>query len=158
MRTPDFIGPWKAWRVAIASQNPPAEVCLAGYLLHCPGAHTFWSWWGLSIVHLRDLPGMQPAVKLYPQAEYELIVYAIDPLKVPHPDPDKPPFAMLTPLDVQEQFHGLSDTQVQEMGAVFAQAVALGHISPDQDFRRMWRVFIRDEVKKRGGGYGESVQ
>lgn len=130
----------------IAEGDPTAITGIVQWLLHVPGAHPFWSWWALNAIHLRDVPGMPPANKHYPGAEYELLVVALNP-EHPAPDPRRVPedgLKFLTPVDVCEQFHDVpgGDEKVRELIELFAKAVCDGALSPDQDFRPLWRRYL----------------
>lgn len=154
MREPDFEGPGgKAWNIKSAIPSPT----LASYLIYAPYSHPVWPYKWLSIIHLRDEPGIDPPTKYHPEAEYELILMPIDPEAMPHPDPDEQPFMILVPPDVMEQFHGITDDEVKEIGAILIQNVIAGLLIPDQDWRRHWRkmldqiiVFIKNRYKETG--------
>ena len=156
MRDPDKQqGPTRAWLIAkSAVTRPDQEATIAGWLVNGP-FHPLWQWWMLSIVHLRDLPGVPPAQKRYPEAEYEFMIVSLNPEKgVPDidelertgtwGDPEKPPF--LTPIDVTEQFHGITDAQAHEIAEKAVNAILDGWISPDQDFRSSWSRVIASTI------------
>lgn len=153
MRQPDFLGVevtvrkanaepvrerWKAWRVPVTEERKATEV--ATWLLYCPGAHAAWSYWWITLVHLRPIPGAPPAIVTVPGAGWEAISFAQDPGTPPDPDRPKDTFRHLTPIDWVAQFgHVKDDAQAI---AVIEAGVALimrGEVSPDSDFRSFWK-------------------
>lgn len=140
LREPDITGAaGKAWKVKV--QPPQDKTTLSAYLVSVYGAHPFWNWWLVSVIHLRDVPEIPPAHKNYPEATHEFLILTIDPSGCP-PDPDKPDYKYLTPVDVQVQFHGLDDERVQKFCEDAVTAIADGQISPDQDYRNAWKQLI----------------
>jgi hypothetical protein len=101
----------------------------------------------MGFISLREIPGVEPASKHYPQAEYEMTIYSVNPEEMPNPDPDRPPFPHLLPLDVVEQFHGVTEAQVERLAVWCVRAVVDGVLSPDQDFRSEWRRTIQVTVQ-----------
>lgn len=148
-RPPDLSGhAGRAWRVPNRSRTPDHAATLGQWLVQVPGAHPFWEHWAVAVIHLRPLPGAKAAHKRYPQAEYEFVIFAIDPTTAPEPDPDKADegYPFLTPVDVAEQFHGVSDRDAVRICDAAVRAILSGDVSPDQDFRPMWKALIRDTV------------
>lgn len=142
MRQPDWKGiAGEAWRLKIAPEKPDHYAALYCSLIYAPQAHMHWSWHLLSVISLRDIVGVRPAHKLYPEAEYELGVYAIHPDHPP--DPDKPPYEILQPHDVRHQFHGVNAAQAMKLGELCTRACVDGHLVPDSDFRSAWGVARR---------------
>jgi hypothetical protein len=95
----------RAWKLAIQTQHVDQTATLSFWLIDAPHSHPFWPWHVLALVHLRDIEGQsKPAHKRYPEAEYELLILAIDPEVCP-PDPDDYDGGFtLSPPDVMEQF------------------------------------------------------
>lgn len=150
-RSPDLAGyGGSAWKVL----TPGSPAALAQYLLEVPGAHPVWDAWLLSVIHLRPIRDVPTAEKSYPEATHEFSILALNP-EMPTLNPDTgAEFHSLTPPDIVEQFHGISDDQAIRLAELAATAVIRGRISPDQDFRRMWKHVITDSVKEFGGGTG----
>lgn len=143
-----------AWLIKSASTKPEHTGSIASWLVNVPGAHAFWSYWIVSIVHLRDIPGTQPASKEYPEFEYEFVTAAIDPEKHPKPTPEDlatDGVSLLYPIDVVQQFHGVSDAEAEAIcrGAVYA--IVEGAISPDADYRQQWKQVITTAVGQMKG-------
>jgi hypothetical protein len=132
----------RAWRVPCKAQTADQTATLDMWLTNCPCLHMAWSWWWVTVIHLRDIPGVEPAKKDFPQAEYQLTIIAQNPELAP--DPDEPTsMRPLYPLDVIEQFHGVTDEQAVQLLETWAKGIVHGQISPDSDFRRAWNEQVR---------------
>jgi hypothetical protein len=142
MRAADYQHPSGEWRAWKCEPTPDAPACLALYLLFCPGAHAAWSWWQLSLCHLRDLAGLPPASKQFPEATHEILILSINPEACPLPDPDSPPWPYLTPFDLVEQVM-TNDENGKQILARMVETIMTGRVSPDVDFRRYWQQFIQ---------------
>lgn len=82
---------------------------LGAWLLRLPG-QAVWSHYQLTVIHLRDIPNVDPARKDYPEAQYEMMMYALNPERNPNvKDPES--FQMLTPANWMKQFHEVTDEQ-----------------------------------------------
>lgn len=149
MRAPDVTGPFgRAWVVKKPIVKPDHNASLSEWLINVPGAHPFWEYWYIALIHLRDIPGVPPAHKKYPEAEFEFIIAAISPEVRPAPDPDEARgFPLMTPTDVAEQFHGITDHDAVRVCEAAVQAIVNGRISPDQDFRSMWHQLLARTVE-----------
>lgn len=102
--------------------------CLENWYIHLgQPQHPFWSDYSLAVVHLREIPGTDPPQLRYPEAEYELMLLALDP-GPPRPSPDdhstlKP----LTPQNVVVQFDlGGDDASAKEVLRLAVKAVLDG--------------------------------
>jgi hypothetical protein len=137
LRQPDLTGAFgRAWDISGAKSRPEQEAGLRAWLLHRPGAHPFWSWWLVSVVHLREIPGAPPARKQFPEADHEFRIVTINPEACPH---------------VVEQFGGLTDEQAMEIGDWVIRHIVFDGVWPDQDFRRYWHEAIGGMVQAFGG-------
>lgn len=146
MRTADFKGPMgEAWTLPLKVGIPAQYAAVYAALIHAPNAHPLWHWHLLNLVSLRDIVGVRPATKRYPEAEYELSVFAIDPKE--NPDPDEPGWSLLQPFDVLEQFHGIDAYQARQLGELSTRACVDGVLVPDSDFRQSWSETIRSTVE-----------
>lgn len=141
---PDMVGAAaKVWTFAPPPpSDDPRHATTIGdsYLIFAPAAHPFWAWHVLMGVALRDTPGVEPAKRQYPEAEYELLVLALDPAR-PTPDPrvwPLPGLPMLQPPDAVVQFHGTGDENAATLLKLCARAVADGVLVPDSDHRGNW--------------------
>ncbi len=140
-----------AWRIPAVIKRPEQEACLASWLVNVPGAHAFWSYWQVSICHLRPIEGAtEPLEKVYPEAGYEFSILTIDPEKCPNPTIEsifEHGLSHLVPPDVVEQFHGVSDPVALMIARAGVNEIVAGNISPDQDFRSVWKSFIKQTVR-----------
>jgi len=140
LREPDIAGSHgKAWKLKV--KPPQDKTTLNAYVLSCYGAHAFWNWWVVSIIHLHDVEGMPAAVKNYPEATHEFLILTINPESCP-PDPDNLEVAYLMPPDAALQFDGLTDEQAAKFVDEAVCAIVDGRISPDQDYRSAWEQAI----------------
>lgn len=158
---PTHHGPsGRAYRMAPAVPPDPRAALpnFGSWLLHVPGAHPFWHWWVLTACALRDLPGVPASYRRYPEAEYELLVLALQP-DYPPPDPSDSDrdLRYLSPVDVCEHFHEVpgGDGGVRELVELFARAVVDGHLSPDQDHRASWRRYLHGTLSHLRAGLHE---
>lgn len=156
MRKPDRESKWgKAWDMSkYVAQQAQESLCvgvessiLAAWLLEVPWAHTAWDYHAVSIIHLRPSVGRPPCHKYYPEAEYELMVAAIDPTT--SPDPDKGYFTYLKPISVLLQFHGIDDGFARVIVAAAVDHILAGNLSPDSDHFLIWQEAIHKTVLMR---------
>jgi hypothetical protein len=147
MRTPDLEGSaGRAWLIQPA--KPEEGASLGSWLVNVPGAHQFWSWWVLAVVHLREEEHLPPPARVYEEAEYEFTILTVDP-KEPVLSPEvaeEEGLAFLMPPDVVEQFHGIIEQDASVVAAISVQEIVKGRISPDQDFRPRWKVLLDETI------------
>lgn len=138
-----------AWEVKMpeAYAKPDHEAGLASWLIESKRFHPLWYNWTVNLIHLRDLPGVPPAKKHYPEAEYELLILALDPDSTPDPDDAVTCSKFLTPIDVVKQFHGITDKQAIDMVRAAVLCICHGRISPDGDYRQAWSVLIDNTIE-----------
>ena len=124
---------------------------LAAALLHCPDAHPFWSWWMVSLVHLRLIEGLPPAHLAAPEMTHEIAVQAINPERCPVPDPAacREGYPHLTPPDIVQQFAAQSDAMAVALFAWLCDEVQTGKLSPDQDHRACWKAACASWLARR---------
>ena len=164
MREPDLTGPsgWKAWKCRLPPVGkrgkPDYDAHVAAWVLHCPGAHAFWSWWAINLVHLRPIEGQgKPAHKNSPDMGWEIMCFAQDPAH--QIDPDDPETARpLTPIDWIVQFGDVkADADAERVLYAAIKAIMTGGVSPDTDFARYWAAAIPATAKCQAeGGHPES--
>lgn len=160
IREPDLKGErWSAWRCDLSQlvhHVPQQAATMALWLLHCPGAHPMWSYYVMCLIHLRPIPGeTQPAHREYPEAEYELIVGAVDPKVEPDPD-DIEGFArrVMSPLDQRDQFHGVTDRHACHVVELMARACTDEILCPESGFRQLWQSTLHNTISHYSGGHG----
>lgn len=149
LRDPDSEGSCgRAWKLQPAAPLPQQIATLSTWLVNRPGAHPFWEWWTVTVVHLREVDGLPEAARVYPEAEYEFQIRTLDPevSPTPHPDMVDEGYDYIDPPDVIEQFHGINDRQAQALCSMAIQEILDGHLSPDENFRAEWDKLIREKV------------
>lgn len=88
---------------ALADRPNHDTVCaLDRWILWLPGYHAMWSCYVLVACHLRNLPGVTPAVKHFPEATHEISLWANDPERV-QVALEKGGFAPLEPANYVKQ-------------------------------------------------------
>lgn len=105
--------------------RPDWKATLGTWFLDCPGQSPAWSNYGLSIIHLRDIPDVPPADIRVPKATHEVILTAFDPEWAPEPLRSET-WRMLFPVNVMEQVELPSDEKATELVALCAAAVVKG--------------------------------
>lgn len=96
--------------------------------------------WYCGVVHLRDMPGVRPAHRHYPEATYELMCFTIDPdsgVSIDTYDErtrtgTADNAEALQPADIVYQWHGTNDKQAEAVGAAFVRAIVHGALSPSR--------------------------
>lgn len=152
MRTPDRETPTaRAWQSRFPDPLPPESAAsVASWVVSGP-FHPAWSYWMIGAVDLRERPGVPPAVKKYPEAEFEILIASLDP-REGEPDPDgKGTLAWMTPLDLVFQCDGVTAEDVQAIVAEMVDLILAARMSPDQDFRRSWEEWLTAKVGERAG-------
>lgn len=145
VRPPDMTGPFqrKAWQSRAGREGSGR---LDIWVLECPHAHTAYTQWFASVCSLADIDGVEPAKRLYPEAEYELMVTAMQ--SGERVDIDGGIWPIMMPLDLVFQFHGVGDTGAKRLLNSYVRAVIeRGVLSPDSDFRPRWMEWCRDQIK-----------
>lgn len=105
--------------------DPPDSGLVASWVLHCPGQSLGWEYFCLSVVHLRDLPGMRPPVLTTPGASHEVILMALSP---DDPVPPAGPVKFLTPLNFVEQTYVSSDHDAHRLGEFLVKSMVAGQL------------------------------
>lgn len=157
----DALG--SAWKSTAESDVPDHQANIAAYLVtgkkHATTPadwagpfHIFWNWWMVGVIHLREIEGVKPPHKQYPEAEYELMIVSLNP-EAGEPDVDGAPgtLSFLSPVDVVEQFHGITDEQAAQVCEAAVKSICMGTMSPDQDFRSAWHRVIQQTVAQYRG-------
>jgi len=81
---------------------------LGSWLIFLPGQIAAWSHYQLSVINLRPIPGVAPAIKNYPEAEYEMLMVALNPEVNPNIN-NLETFQILTPANWVNQFRSVTD-------------------------------------------------
>lgn len=160
MRSPDLTASNRAaWKVK--KHDPPLRpdwaACVASWLVKFPGAHAAWDRWQVSVIHLRDIPGVAPAKVTLHGATHEFHILAVDPDCEPDVDAPDPNIRPLMPPDLVHQVAGISDRDAERICESMIRAIVLGGESPDGDYRSAWERKIDATVAHfRHGGHVES--
>jgi hypothetical protein len=104
-----------------------AVAAVATWFIHAPGQGIGYDAFRLSVVDLADHEDVPKPVKRYDRAEYELNVCALDPDSGPHPG-DIETWRTLLPVNVAEQFHGITREQAAEVAETAAWACVTGRL------------------------------
>ncbi len=153
MRAPDLLsvgGCGKGWDMqpylhreyerALREENQERSA-LAAWLLNIPWVNEARPFYVLTLCHLRPVIGsIGNLQKLYPEAQYELMVVTVDPETTP--DPDEGAFILLPPVNILLQFDGLSDDSVKNLARALAQATVSGKISPGRNMDPVWKAVV----------------
>jgi hypothetical protein len=131
----------QAWRIAAPITEPAQQATLRSWLVH-GGFHPMWTYWLVSTVHLRDIPGTPPPAITIEGATHEFTILSLEsPPSCPerHPNPDDlETIHHLIPPDVSHQLVGLTDEQAIAICDLMIQRIIDGQMSPDSDFRSHW--------------------
>lgn len=107
------------------SDAPDVAGTIATWFLDCPGQSPAWRHYVLSIIHLRPIQGVKPAVIARPGATHEIILVALDPQSNPIPS-DVETWTHLRPLNFVGQLTLPSDDQAKIVVETLAKAVIDG--------------------------------
>lgn len=159
IRTPDKASTnVRAWMITAKPTAKAQEATVRGWLLNGP-FHPAWSYWIVSAIHLREIPGTPPPTIAVPGATHELLIISLQsPPSSPdrHPNPDDlESLHYLLPPDVSRQVAGLTDDQAARICDLMVVRILAGHMSPDSDFRSAWNRAI-DETAEHFAGGGHS--
>jgi hypothetical protein len=142
---PDIDGPHaRAWLIDFRQTKPHSGV--AGWLVEAPFAHPLWHSYRISLIHLREVPGLPAAHISLPGATHEMAVYALL--------PDAPregilkggPSPILRPTNFAAQFIEASDADAAERVGRAVDLICQGKLSPDTDFIHQWVVLFGDSL------------
>lgn len=144
MKLPDIVERCGcAWRAPPPSEKllsalPSIGAEMCRWVFKAPEAHPLWEGYLLSLCHLRHIDGMSPPIKKFPEAEFEIVVYALSPA-FPFPDTTSAgtfdPHVM-RPANLVYQFAGVSDDQAITIVELLVRSFVAGYCNPDRDFRR----------------------
>ena len=156
MKTPVDGTAASIWKLNIPPQTPAQEASLGAYLIKSKGRifHLLWDRWQLTVIHLRDLPGIKSAVKNFPEATHEIVVASIDP-DTPPIDTDNPTnVRWLQPIDQMVQFEVPNDASALSLAEKLLQLITRGELSPDSDYRSAWQHLITGTAEHYRGEHG----
>lgn len=135
----------KAWRMPL-DMDDKAHSTLKQWAVFCPKAHPFWSWFVVSVVHLRPVPGL-PYPKLFDaRSQWEIGVLACNLKTEREFDMLRPEtWKVMLPPNSMMQFHGpLGDEDAMAVVDGLVEAFVRGQVSPDSDARGSHLLFVED--------------
>lgn len=135
--------------------DPPAWAAgVANWFLDCPDQSPAWQHYRLGIVHLRQLPGVEPANLTVPGATHEVLLFALDPDAGPRPD-DVESWRTLRPINLAEQVCLPDDEAAVQLlrravedvvdGRLWAEPPLSGQVEP-------WRTTLTGAALRLRGG------
>ena len=141
------------------SHAPHPEAGIAIWLMHIPGPSPAWHHYALSIITLQDYPDIPKATLNYPEAEFEVMVMAVDSSKNPQPD-DLKSISFMQPVNYIEQFHGVSSEEAAMVARVLVKAFVEGKLFPEPQgvvgarklFRKTLDLTLEIVEEERDGG------
>lgn len=135
----------RAWK--IRATRPGS---IGGWFVNVNWAHPVWNLWLVGVVHLRDIEGVPPPKRHYPDAAYEFGIWSVDPrplATVPF-DPDMGEgHGILHPPDAIVHFHGVDDRRALMLLDSAVNVILAGRMSPDSGFRRAWEELVRGTAR-----------
>lgn len=144
----------RAWSIDIEAvrafhgQDPARDGTIASWLIEAEWAHPVWHSYNLVLVHLRQIPGMEPPIIRVPGATHEFWLYVLD--------PDEPRQAMLSrakvrwlyPANFAAQLVADSDAAAIARVREAVDLVVDGMLNPDSDALRQWVGIFGDAMLK----------
>jgi hypothetical protein len=119
--------------------NPPEaiESMVATWFFEDRASHPIWYQYAASVIHLRDILGMQSPVRYFPEATHELVIFALNPAYRLGPTSEFHEFqkALMSPVNICVQFRAYSDDAARERIEDLLKTAP----SVDSDFRLWWR-------------------
>lgn len=137
-REPDITGrAARAWQVTYDRDGDPRVDSHVGTWIIEGPFHPFWSQWAMTIIELKEVEGMPPPNRKYPEADAEFLIVSLNP---DHPAETtvNPQLRFLEPPDVAFQCDGLDREQLEALLRGCVDDVVEGRISPDSDYRQTW--------------------
>jgi hypothetical protein len=129
----------------IAPEHQPA---IAMYLVEITDrtAPTFWRFHAVGVISLARV-GDQ-VKRVYPEAQYQLVVFSIDPDRMPPTAKNMIFWQKVAPHDIDLQFHGVDEASAAELGRQIAIACVDGVVpveakQSDQTAEPLWRGLVR---------------
>ena len=107
------------------ADSPDLGGTVACWFLDCPNQSPAWRHYLLSVIHLRHIDGVRPAVITRAGATHEIILTALDPAEDPVPD-NLDSWRHLRPLNFVGQLTLPSDDEARIAADVLAKAVIHG--------------------------------
>lgn len=148
---PTMVGTYgRAWLLPIwprLLKVPNSSVC--GWLFEASWAHPVWHSYVLSLIHLRDTPGLSAAHISLPGATHEFFLYALNPAFSREETIRTGPVHNLTPANFGAQFIAADDAAAVQRMEDTVRDVISGQLNPDTDAIRQWVARFGDNMMKK---------
>ena len=116
------------------------------WIINAPYAHPVWANYVLSLIHLRNVDGLEPAHISLPGATHEFYLYALNPDGMFSNDGNP---RVLTPINFSAQFIAEDDEAAKLLMRRTVQDVIDGLLNPDTDNTQSWIRRFNDSCLKR---------
>ena len=134
---------WDRSRFSLEAGDPNDWMATAAsWVVSSSCFHPFWDAWNVYAVSLKEIPGVRAATKQFPEADWEIGIYAIEPETVVDLSNPKVSTSPLEPLDLMCQIGPLSVDHVRTIVSEMVLLMVEQGLSPDQDNRASWQAFI----------------
>jgi hypothetical protein len=115
--------------------RPSIDLRTGTWIVHIPSANPHWSYYMISCISLRDVPGIPSAIRYLDNATHEIVVAAINPGS---PPPLDDVIQCLYPINFVGQFIAKDDEAARLQIEVSIKEIINGILSPDTDFVSQW--------------------
>lgn len=145
LQEPDFHGEVaRAWRITDPILDQPESATIGAWLVEATQAHPLWNYHVVTLVHLREGPGLPAPLFDRPGATHELVVAALNPDYEDTVDPAlMSTLYLLTPPDAVEQLVAADDDHAIAIAEEAVRRCVDGTLIPDSDYRQIWRHVVR---------------
>lgn len=150
---PLYEGPaGKAWEMVLEKLRmgqTGKDAGIAVWLIHCPSAHPWWSYYSLCLFHLRPLEGQPPAKIYLAGASYEITLFAMSPDWTSSIEDPRYFQNRLEPINFGAQFCASSDFEAKSFVLRSVVDVVEGCLNPDTDAIQQWVARFGDNMLKK---------
>jgi hypothetical protein len=154
MLEPSYIGLFgKVWDLDVSKfAGEKKHTTCGGFIVSAPYAHPHWQNYFCSVIHLRDVPGLDPATIYLEGATHEMLLWAMNPKKGIAPileyKDDNVMSYCLSPVNFGAQFVSASDQAAHDLILIAMKDVADARLNPDTDFRSQWVLRFGNNMMK----------
>ena len=124
--------------------RPDLVAVVSSWFIFAPKQSPVWNHYALSTIHLRDVPGTKPVVRLFPQATHEIVLAALDPRE--KPQAEDPYTWQYLRLNLCEQIVLRNDAAASAICRAGAEQIVAGRLwaeAPSPGTFEPWRTFLR---------------
>lgn len=135
---PSLVGEFgRAWVIPVEKlAHPLASVC--AWVIEAEWANCMWHSYAVSLIHMREVPGLDPPKVNLPGATHEFYLFALNPQKPRRAMIETGSIHFMTPVNFGAQFVAPNDAAVVERIEATIKEVCDGLLNPDTDSRRHW--------------------